>query len=155
MNKVILIGRLTADPELRETASGKHACTFTVAVDRGSKDNRTADFIRCVAWHETGKFISNYFHKGNRIALEGNIKTGSYENEGRTVYTTDVWVDRVEFVESKSTAPTATPEGMGNINTPVKENAAQKFAERAAAANIPVEDISDFQEIISDGDLPF
>ena len=108
MNTVILIGRLTKDPELKTTQSGLSLCRFTVAVDRYSKDGEDkTDFINCVAWRKTAEFIDNYFSKGQRIALTGSIQTGSYEKDGRTVYTTDVLVDKAEFCESKKNSDSA------------------------------------------------
>ena len=103
MNTVILMGRLTKDTELKATNSGLSVCRFTVAVDRYSKDGEDkTDFINCVAWRKTAELIDNYFSKGQRIALTGSIQTGSYtDKDGRTVYTTDVLVDKVEFCESK------------------------------------------------------
>lgn len=100
MNKVILIGRMAKDPEERH--SGEMTVTrFTVAVDRRTKDGQTADFPSCVAFGKTAEFIAKYFHKGMRIALDGHIQTGSYEKDGRKVYTTDVVVENAEFTESK------------------------------------------------------
>ena len=110
MNLVILYGRLTRDPDLKYSQSGVANCFATVAVDRGmSKEKRqeaeavgrpTADFIGIKAFGKTAELLANYFHKGNRIALEGRISTGSYEKNGERVYTTDVVVNRVHFVES-------------------------------------------------------
>lgn len=110
MNVVTLYGRLTKDPDLRYSQSGTANVFFTVAVDRGmSKEKReeaqaqgrpTADFIPCKAFGKTAEMISNYFHKGNRIAVEGSINTGSYEKDGQRVFTTDVIVNRVHFVET-------------------------------------------------------
>ena len=103
MNRVILVGRLARDPELRTTNSGMSACRFTVAVDRrGKSDDQTADFISCVAFGKTGETISQYLNKGRRIALEGRIQTGSYEKDGIKRYTTDVIVDRFDFIDSRS-----------------------------------------------------
>lgn len=100
MNKVILLGRLTKDPDERK--SGEMTITrFSVAVDRRTKDGQTADFPSCVAFGKTAEFISKYFHKGMRIALDGHIQTGSYEKDGVKVYTTDVVVENAEFAESK------------------------------------------------------
>lgn len=111
MNNVVLIGRLTRDPELRYTAQTSNAmCTFTLAVDRNmSKDKRqeaeakgqpTADFIRIVAWGKTAELCGNYLQKGLQTAVQGRIQTGSYTNkEGQRVYTTDVVADRVNFIE--------------------------------------------------------
>ena len=106
MNKVILIGRLTKDPEVKNTASQVTVCRFTLAVDRKFKDQngqRQADFISCVAWRQTANFISSYFHKGSRIAVVGSIQTRSYEDQsGQKRYVTDVVVDEAEFVDSAS-----------------------------------------------------
>ena len=103
MNKVVLMGRLTKDPELRFTAvSGTAVSRFTVAVDRKKKDDG-ADFINCVAFGKPGETISEHFAKGNRIALTGNIRTGSYEaQDGTKRYTTDVVVESFEFIEAKN-----------------------------------------------------
>ena len=109
MNNVILMGRLTKDPELKTTQSGLSFCRFTVAVDRYSKDGEDkTDFISCVAWRSTADFIDKYFSKGQRILLSGSIQTGSYtDKDGRTVYTTDVLVDKAEFCESKKNGDSA------------------------------------------------
>lgn len=105
MNKVILIGRLTKEPELRYTAGNNTAvCQFTIAVDRRFKsDNQpTADFIPVVAWRQTGEFVSKYFNKGSRIAVVGQIQTRSWDDtEGKKHYVTEVVADEVEFCESR------------------------------------------------------
>lgn len=110
MNVVILYGRLTRDPELKYSQGGVANCFTTVAVDRGmTKEKRqqaeaagqpTADFIGIKAFGKTAELLANYFRKGNRVALEGRIQTGSYEKGGERVYTTDVIVNRLHFVES-------------------------------------------------------
>ena len=102
MNKVILIGRLTKDPELRYAAgSGTAVCRFTVAINRQSKKDET-DFINCIAFGKTGETITQYFTKGSKIAITGNIRTGSYDDkDGTKRYTTDVIVETFELVESK------------------------------------------------------
>ena len=106
MNKVILVGRLTKDPELRATTSGIPVCSFTVACDRRfvkQGEERKADFINCIAWRQAGESISKYFAKGHRIALEGSIQTRSWtDNEGKTRYATEVVVDQWEFAQSKN-----------------------------------------------------
>ena len=105
MNKVILIGRLTKDPELRYTAGNNTAvCQFSVAVDRRfkSENQPTADFIPCVAWRQQAEFVSKYFTKGSRIAIVGSIQVRSYDDkDGQKRYATEVVVDEVEFCESK------------------------------------------------------
>jgi single-strand DNA-binding protein len=104
MNKVILIGRLARDPELRYTATNTAVCQFTVAVDRRvkSENQPTADFIPVVAWRQTAEFVSKYFSKGNRIAVTGSIQVRNWDdNEGKRHYATEVIADDIEFVESK------------------------------------------------------
>lgn len=108
MNKVFLIARLTRDPEIRysNTNEGQLAIArYTLAVDRRFKRDgeQTADFIRCVSFGKTAEFAEKYFHQGTKIAVEGRIQTGSYQNkDGQTVYTTEVVVENTEFAESKS-----------------------------------------------------
>lgn len=104
MNTVCLVGRLTADPELKRTQNGLAFTKFTVAVDRQySKDKeQTADFINVQAWRGTAEFICKYFFKGQRIGLTGRIQTGSYtDKDGNKRYTFEVLANDVEFVESK------------------------------------------------------
>lgn len=106
MNKVILMGRLTRDPEVRQSGDTVVA-RFSLAVDRRFKKDgdQTADFINCVAFGKTGEFIAKYAHKGTKFVIEGRIQTGSYTNkDGQKVYTTDVVVEQVEFAESKASA---------------------------------------------------
>ncbi|SCW60439.1 single-strand DNA-binding protein [Ruminococcaceae bacterium YRB3002] len=104
MNKVVLVGRLTKDPEVKVTSSQIQFVNFTVAVDRRFKDangQRQADFINCVAWRQTASFISNYFHKGSRIGIVGSLQTRSYDgNDGQKRFVTEVLVDEAEFVDS-------------------------------------------------------
>lgn len=151
MNKVILTGRLTSDPELRQTQSGISSCRFTVAVNRrfkNDKDEYEADFISCQAWRQTAEFISRYFGKGSMICVEGSLRTGSYQDRNHsdvTHYTTDLNVENVEFCGGKS------------------DNFASGTAERQTAAqqpqngndNMSYGSLSDFEEILSDGDVPF
>lgn len=107
MNKVILMGRLTRDPEVRYS-HGEHATAvarFSLAVDRRfKKDNEpAADFINCVAFGKTGEFVEKYARQGTKFVVEGRIQTGSYTNkDGQKVYTTDVVVEQIEFAESKN-----------------------------------------------------
>ena len=107
MNKVIEIGRLTKDPEIRYSQGANTTCVarYTLAVDRKFKQEGqpTADFIKCIAFGKLGEFAEKYLHKGIKIAVTGRIQTGSYKNkDGNTVYTTDVVVEEQEFCESKS-----------------------------------------------------
>ncbi len=104
MNKVILIGRLTKDPEVKNTSSQVQFCNFTIAVDRRFKDangQRQADFINCVAWRQTASFIGSYFRKGSKVAVVGSLQSRSYDDQsGQKRYVTEVVVDEVEFAES-------------------------------------------------------
>lgn len=159
MNKVILIGRLTADVDLRQTQNNISTCRFTVAVNRKYKNEQTgeydADFVSCVAWRQTAEFISKYFSKGKMIAIEGTLRTGSYQDKNHTDvthYTTDVYVDNVEFCGDKSSGQAANSQQQKPTAT-----AAQTVVNQAAAAGVETEsfDLSDFEEILSDGDVPF
>lgn len=105
MNKVVLIGRLTAKPELRFTSSNVGFTRFTIAVNRqysGQDGKREADFINVVAWRKQAETICKYFDKGNLIAVEGRLQTSSYDDkDGNKRYTVDVALDNFEFIESK------------------------------------------------------
>ena len=122
MNKVILLGRLTKDPELRQTQGGVPVCRFTVAVDRRYQkqgEEKQTDFIGCVAWRQQAEFVAEYFAKGHRICCEGSIQTRSWTDEsGKKQYATEVVVDNVEFAQSKSEGrqgfqPVSNPPQMG------------------------------------------
>ena len=106
MNRVMLIGRFTAKPELKYTGSNVPFTRFTIAVNRqfnNQEGQRDADFINIVAWRKQAEVICNYFDKGNQIAIEGRIQTGSYDaQDGSKRYTTDVVLDTFHFIESKN-----------------------------------------------------
>lgn len=122
MNNVSLVGRLTRDPEVRYSKNNTNLAVtrFNIAVDRRFKKEgqADADFINCVAFGKTGEFVEKYFAKGMRIGLTGRIQTGSYTNkDGLKVYTTDIVVENVEFVESKKQQDEyqAPPKGQDDI----------------------------------------
>ena len=128
MNKVIMIGRLVKDPDIRYSQGANTTCVarYTLAVDRKFKQEGqpNADFINCIAFGKLGEFAEKYLHKGTKIAVTGRIQTGSYKNkDGNTVYTTDVVVEEQEFCESKSQSnsqPQPAPSvdmGFMNIDT--------------------------------------
>ncbi len=105
MNAVVLVGRTTRDIDLRRTVNSTAVASFTLAVNRDFKtnDGQEADFIQCVAWKKTAELLEQYVHKGDRIALNGSIRTRNYEDShGRTVYVTEVLVNHVEFLETKN-----------------------------------------------------
>ena len=107
INTVILMGRITADPEIKTTSSGISFCKFTVAVDRKFADKTTgerqADFISCVAWRQTAEFINKYFSKGRMIIIEGSLQNNNYtDKNGVKHYSYDVVADNVSFGETKA-----------------------------------------------------
>ncbi len=141
MNKVILVGRLTADPELRQTASGVASCRFTVAVDRKFADKETgkreADFIKCVAWRQTAEFIAKYFTRGKMICVEGEMRNSSYKDKNHddvTHYVTEVDVDNAEFCGGKNDNSNPAP---------------------AASAPQATTNLDDYEEISTSSDIPF
>lgn len=106
MNKVELIGRLTAQPQLRYTNSNKPVCSFSVAVNKRINGENNADFINCVAWNTTAEFVTKYFNKGQAIAVVGRLQNRSYEDkDGNKRYSIDVVVEEIEFVGSKQEQP--------------------------------------------------
>lgn len=167
MNNVVLMGRLTHDPELRQTQSGISCCRFTVAVNRKYKNKDTdqydADFISCVAWKQTAEFISRYFSKGKMIALQGNLHTGSYQDKNHsdvTHYTTDVFVENVEFCGDKSSnsnnqQPQQQRPHYDSVNDAAGNQYAQQLQQAAEQTAMSYGNLSDFEEILSDGDVPF
>jgi single-strand DNA-binding protein len=120
MNKVILLGRLTRDPDTRQ-ADETTVTRFKIAVDRrfrkaGDETSPSADFPSCVAFGKTAEFISKYFKQGMKIAIEGRIQTGSYEKDGVKHYTTDIVAESVEFAESKKASEENTQEPPAESN---------------------------------------
>ena len=137
INKVILMGRLTKDPELRYTNNKTPVCSFTIAVNNGYGEKQQTDFINCVAWNKTAEFVTKYFIKGRMIVIaDGRISTRSWETQdGKRAYATEVVANEVNFGESK-TSP--------QLNTP------------QTAAQPPMQDDDDFTPLDEeDDDLPF
>ena len=152
INHVMLMGRLTATPELKQTTGGISVCRFTVAVTRAFKENDEykSDFISCIAWRQTAEFISRNFTKGRLILLEGSLRTGSYDDRNHPDvkhYTTDIYVDNVGFGETKTHAGADVSEP-----TPPPE---RKSSTQSQAQPQSVADLGDFEEVVSDPDLPF
>ena len=143
LNCAVIMGRLTADPELRQTPSGVSVTRFTVAVDRGyvkAGEERKADFINVVAWRQTAEFVSRYFQKGSMIAVQGSIQTGSYEKDGVKRYTVEISADNVSFCGSKSETGT---------------NGAPSTTSTTAAPSFSNGGLDDFAAMADDDDLPF
>lgn len=143
LNCAVIMGRLTADPELRQTPSGVSVTRFTVAVDRGyvkAGEERKADFINVVAWRQTAEFVSRYFQKGSMIAVQGSIQTGSYEKDGVKRYTVEISADNVSFCGSKSET------GTSGAPSTTASTAAPSFSNGG---------LDDFAAMADDDDLPF
>jgi single-strand DNA-binding protein len=142
INKSIIGGRLTADPELKQTTSGLSVCSFTVAVNRrtGKDKEDQTDFINCQAWRQTAEFICKYFKKGSSICIAGAIQTRNWtDNNGQKRYATEVIADEAYFVDGKNDA-----QGAENTNT-------GKYM--PAAYTTPQQ--PEFEPMTGDGDLPF
>lgn len=168
INKVILMGRLTSDPELRQTSSGVNTCQITVAVNRGyttQDGERPTDFITVVAWRQTAEFISRYFNKGKIILVEGELRTRTYDDKRYPDvrhYVTEVYADNVSFGETKASAggqgggnfsaqPYSQPRQQDRYSQPVPQQNDEP------APSLSFGDIGEggFEEVIGDGDLPF
>lgn len=153
MNVVCLLGRLTADPELRQTPNGTSVCSFSVAVNRaysGANGERQADFINCVAWRQTAEFISRYFRKGNMIGLNGSIQTRQYQDKdtGKNRTAFEVVINNAYFAESKS--------GSSSQSQPSYSQPARPAAETGFSNTFSTGDLDGFSTVdTDDGDLPF
>ena len=149
LNKVILCGRLTADPELKQTTSGIAVVTFTLAVNRRYQSKaadgaqaQQADFINVVAWRQTAEFISRYFRKGSALCITGSIQTRSWQDQqGQKRYATEVVADEAMFVDSKGGENGAGGGQYDGYNVP---------SYSSAPASSPK-----FEELKTDDDLPF
>ena len=150
LNHIVLMGRLTRDPELRRTGTGLAVATFSLAVDRdfGNRESgeRETDFIDIVAWRHTAEFVAKYFTKGQLVAVEGSIQTRSYQDKdgnNRTAF--EVVADQVYFAERKAGGTTSNA---GFVPPP--------FEEPAKGSSFSVGDLGDFEEFdADDSDLPF
>ena len=136
-NKVILIGNMTADPELKQTTSGISVCTFSLAINRrfAKEGEQTCDFISTVAWRQQAEFVCKYFKKGMPILICGQLQTRSWDNQGQKRYATEVVADEVSFV------------GNSSSNTEAKS---EPYVPSAYTNNS-----QNFEEIPNDGSLPF
>ena len=150
LNKVVLAGRLTADPELKQTPSGVSVVRFTLAINRRfSRNNeqgeQQSDFISLVAWRQTAEVISKYFRKGSALCVTGSIQTRSWtDQQGQKRYGTDVVVDEAMFVDSRSESAGA----QGTSYVPDSYNATPSYSSAQSAA-------PNFEELNTDDDLPF
>ena len=165
MNKVILMGRLTADPELRQTPQGTAVTRFTVAVNRRySKDSQQqADFITCVAWRQTAEFICRFFSKGRMIAVEGSLQVRTWDDrDGKRQYSTEVIVDNAEFTGSKNETGASSNGSYqqnfgGGFQEPQTNNSSsfESSAPSQSSANDGFMDLEFSDDAGSEDDLPF
>lgn len=123
MNKVVLVGRLTSDPELKYVGEDSALTTFTLAVDKFVKGEKDADFIRCKVWGKQAENLAEYQQKGSQLAIEGAIETGSYEDEdGNKRYTTEVRCNSIEYIGSKKTEDKQEDNNKNSKNSSNKNN---------------------------------
>ncbi|MET3658348.1 single-stranded DNA-binding protein [Sporosarcina psychrophila] len=155
INRVVLVGRLTKDPELKYTQTGIAVTRFTLAVNRAFQNasgEREADFISCVAWRKQAENVANFLKKGSLVGVDGRIQTGSFEgSDGKRVYTTEVVADSTQFLEPRSSSSEGG-QAPRDTNTPSYTQGAQNRAETTSEDPFstdggPVE--------VSDDDLPF
>ena len=158
MNKAILIGRLTKDPELRTTPTGRNVCQFAIAVNRtftNANGERDADFINCVVWDKQAENLARYQKKGNQIAVDGRIQTRNYDDkDGKKVYVTEILATNISFLDAKGTG-----NGGNNLyGMPEPPMASEEImpqsVETVSVEKDPFEAFGDSIEI-SDNDLPF
>lgn len=150
INRVVLTGRLTRNPELKTTQNGLSVASFTIAVNRqfsNSNGNREADFINCVIWRKSAENLCKYTHKGSLIGIDGRLQTRSYDNNGQKVFVTEVVVDSFSLLESKNENQT---NNAGNTGNGYSNNSNAN----AATAPDPFAGNGDTVDI-SDDDLPF
>ncbi len=142
LNTVILMGRLTRDPDCKQTASGISVCKFSIAVDRRFKNKETdkydCDFIDCQAWRGTADFISRYFSKGSMIAVEGSIQNNNWtDNEGKKHYSNIVQIEQAHFCGGKNESGNTAP------------------AQAADSEPLNIGELGEFEQVLKDGEVPF
>lgn len=156
LNKWIGMGRLTADPELKTTQAGLAVVRFSVAIDKISKDGeKKADFINCTAFGKTAEIVSRYFSKGKMIAVEGSLQNNNYTDQyGVKHYGMQILVNSVNFCGDRQQTTQQAPQQ--TYNKPPQNNP-QQFVNSVQGAGVPsgLDDLAGFEEIISDGDVPF
>ena len=161
MNKALLIGRLTRDPELRSTSTGRNVCQFSIAVNRNftnANGEREADFINCVVWDKQAENLVKYQKRGNQIAVDGRIQTRNYEDkDGKRVYVTEILANSISFLDSKGTNTSSND--FNSLPEPPREDSVSSSSNMSSMETVsvdkdPFEAFGDSIEI-SDNDLPF
>lgn len=157
INNVVIVGRLTADPDLKYTASGNATATFSLAVNRNFinvEGKRKADFINCVIWKKPAETLANYARKGTLLGVTGRIQTRNYENQqGQRVYVTEVVVENFQFLESKNSDSSQykSDTGVSNEN---KGNYAKKN-QNATQTNLDASPMDKYDDPFGSDNLPF
>ncbi|MCD8508584.1 MAG: single-stranded DNA-binding protein [Bacillus sp. (in: Bacteria)] len=160
INKVVLVGRLTKDPELRYTANGIAVSSFTLAVNRpfaNQQGNREADFIACIAWRKQAENIANFMKKGNLVGVDGRMQSRNYvNNEGQKVFVTEVVADSIQFLEPRKSRVSA---GVFPENVPPKRQTSTANVPPGQSATSPQKEFPSTEDVksydINDDDLPF
>lgn len=151
LNRVVLVGRLTRDPDLRYTPSGVAVSNFNIAVNRPFKNKETgeseADFINGVAWRAQAENLANYMKKGSQIGVDGKLQTRTYEQDGRTVYVTEVVAESIQFLESKGKGNQSQNNQQQQNNNQPSQNQNQQTSDPFQGNGQPID--------INDSDLPF
>ena len=161
INNVVLVGRLTKDPELKYTQGGIASCRFTLAVNRPFKTNgeNEADFVNCVAWRKTAENMANHLKKGSLAGIEGRIQTSNFEGkDGNRVFMTEVVADSVQFLEPKSASSNQSNGGnqSSNMNTSNQQPSTQNRQETTPNQTYgQAGDGYDANPVVVDDDLPF
>lgn len=157
-NKVILMGRICRDPELKTTQSGVSMCRFTIAVDRQFQkqgEERQADFFDVTAWRQTAEFVCKWFSKGKMILIDGKLQNDNYTDQnGNKVYRNSIIADNVSFCGDKS----GSTQAGSTEPSQTRQNATQRPAQHKPTPQTPdveLGDLSEFEEILSDGAVPF
>lgn len=163
MNKIELIGRLCADPDFRTTQSGTAVCRFRIAVNRRFKNQQTgeyeADFISCTAWRQTAEFVSRYFYKGSMIAVVGSLRNNDYTDQnGVKHYSMNVLAEEIYFcgksenaAQTSQNAPQQSQTSYAGNHQPASYSGTQSMPQQISE----IGDLGDFEEILSDGEVPF
>ena len=154
-NLVLITGRLAADPELRTTQSGISCCQFNVAVKRQYQKDKPqeVDFISVTAWRQTAEFVSRYFKKGNVITVLGSMRNNNYTDQnGIKHYSMNVQAENVTFGLKSSDSNASAGQSPA---TPPAENQTPDAENQPAEESVQLGDLNDFEEILSDGEVPF
>lgn len=157
-NRIILMGRLTKDPELKTTQNGISYCRFSIAVDRAYKqgDEKQADFFDITAWRQTAEFVSKYFCKGKAIHIEGKLQNNNYTDQnGVKHYSNAIIADAISFCGREAPSGEMPPNAHGGAKVGGASAYQQGYQQQPYQQQTQLGDLADFEEILSDGEIPF